>query len=900
MADAFARRRLRRDWAEVLREPSPLVAAAPLPENIFEWHANLRPSTGPLAGTTFHVRITFPQDYPQSPPNLHFPMKEIPSFKHPNLYPFGLCLDILSSFIGSEDKHAGWSPAYTVRTLLMQLQSFLFEFDAAPQDHGGTYRCQYDAERIRRVRLEAQRHVCWECGHNWQSPHPALLECAPCTAAAPMLPQSDVFALRGSLRADVSRTRAELAKVGERPATVTCEVGEGDSQIVHSGEGIAHLSSPSPCVSVRILSLRRRGGLRLGLGTLGCKGLTHCTENRDCVAWDSSGKLVLGRVVHDGAMPTVREGDVLSVRLDQRGCLLFILNGEQTSHDPRPVWPQRPLEYFLRDRPVPRAHSGSAQLEDVHAMLSFRNASVEVLGGVELRDEGAEAMRLRRQELEEKLAAQEAKLERVESNLQAAHARVLENRARGRCRGPWATDMPGELVLAAFLGVDADDVPALMRVCSTWRQVVLGRGLLERLQICCFYTKASASQDILGFGVSAEYHDDRNLKTLSTELDVLSLTAFSQFNLRRGVWGEDFEYFLPLMLDGSHMQRALPILEQSLACLAAGGIKQNNTASCFEPWMALAVLPQLMNSFAVSLMNSQEGVTRHASEKALLGYCSFHHMLLALAVRHPCIAQVAQRKLRNFLHGQRHKSQTPDLGQLIVYCAVSEDISWQNIARDVVEEAGVRSVLWLLRNKPGLERPGIGDAALLRESFQGRLTGLRLLMFQAFFLRSIARPVGEGPDAALCRYNRQFGLPTAAQKEALFLAARDILAVNSWSGYYERLGLPWAGNQEQACLLRQAIQDSAWNGYHTPAAKDTRTAPRQVNVVRQRRPPRNERVSLRKDLQHAFSVAPQQMTKRPAQKVTDAEAAEALAARASAEPATKIQVKNRFAAFEED
>jgi len=271
------------------------------------------------------------------------------------------------------------------------------------------------------------------------------------------------------------------------------------------------------------------------------------------------------------------------------------------------------------------------------------------------------------------------------------------------------------------MGVDADDVPALMRVCSSWRQLVVDRGLLERLQVCCFYTKVSAWQDILGFGVSAEYHADGNLKELSTELDVLSLTAFSKFNLRRGVWGEDFEYFLPLALDGSHARRSLPILEESLVSLALGP-KALAPRPSFEPWMALAVLPQLMNSFAVSLMNAKEGVTRHSSEKALLGYCSFHHMLLALAARHPCIAQVADEKLRNFLRGEggRHKSQTPDLGQLLVYVTLSERISWQDIAWAVAEEGNVRSVLWLFRENPRLEAPGTSDAVLMRERARGQ------------------------------------------------------------------------------------------------------------------------------------------------------------------------------------
>merc|ERR1712110_360463 len=190
--------------------------------------------------------------------------------------------------------------------------------------------------------------------------------------------------------------------------------------------------------------------------------------------------------------------------------------------------------------------------------------------------------------------------------------------------------------------------------------------------------------------------------------------------------------------------------------------------------------------------------------------------------RHPCISQVAEEKLRNFLRTEsgRHKSQTPDLGQLLVYVTLSEGLSWQDVAWAVVEESSIRSVLWLLREIPRLESPTTSDDVLVRESFQGRLTGLRLLMFQAFFIRNVATADGVGPKEALARYSLQFGLPTAGQKEALFHAAKKILAVASWPAYYSCLGLVGPRDKhQQACILRRAIVDSSMCGYHTPSAK---------------------------------------------------------------------------------
>ena len=117
-------KRLMRDLRELDEQTVPLVgiSARPLSSSMYTWHGNLRgPEGTPFEGGVFHFEMVFPTNYPVSPPTL----KLFTPIPHPNVFAQSICLDILD--LSQKQLYQGWTSAYTVETVLIQLQSFLFE-----------------------------------------------------------------------------------------------------------------------------------------------------------------------------------------------------------------------------------------------------------------------------------------------------------------------------------------------------------------------------------------------------------------------------------------------------------------------------------------------------------------------------------------------------------------------------------------------------------------------------------------------------------------------------------------------------------------------------------------------------------------------------------------------------
>lgn len=205
--------------------------------------------------------------------------------------------------------------------------------------------------------------------------------------------------------------------------------------------------------------------------------------------------------------------------------------------------------------------------------------------------------------------------------------------------------------------------------------------LLKR-QLVCFYLRTSFQNAVLGFGITC----DPKGRPQSSEFDFLSLEAFEKYTVRKSIYGQPFSQFLPLALSKNHFRHALPHIERAFGMLAWCGANKP-----FDYRDVLPTMSRLMNQVIVELMEkcSTRGSSKNstsilqASEKALEGYCFFHHLLLSMTMQYPNITSQAEAKLEDFLKSpeRRSKAHTPNLGELLVYLTISNNnLQWEQIS----------------------------------------------------------------------------------------------------------------------------------------------------------------------------------------------------------------------------
>ncbi|XP_006799194.1 ubiquitin-conjugating enzyme E2 G2 isoform X1 [Neolamprologus brichardi] len=123
-----ALKRLMAEYKQLTLNPPEGIVAGPVnEENFFEWEALIMgPQDTCFEGGVFPAILSFPSDYPLSPPKMRFTCDMF----HPNIYPDGrVCISILHAPgddpMGYESSAERWSPVQSVEKILLSVVSML-------------------------------------------------------------------------------------------------------------------------------------------------------------------------------------------------------------------------------------------------------------------------------------------------------------------------------------------------------------------------------------------------------------------------------------------------------------------------------------------------------------------------------------------------------------------------------------------------------------------------------------------------------------------------------------------------------------------------------------------------------------------------------------------------------
>ncbi|KAI9566501.1 UBC-like protein [Boletus coccyginus] len=143
-------KRIMQEARELATDPCTDYHAAPLEDDIFEWHCTIRgPSGTEFEGGLYHFRILLPAEYPFRPPSL---MMLTPNGR------FELNTKICISFTNYHEEE--WQPAWGVRTAILGLQGFLPLKGSAANGVGSV---EYPVSERKRLALLSREWVCPKC-----------------------------------------------------------------------------------------------------------------------------------------------------------------------------------------------------------------------------------------------------------------------------------------------------------------------------------------------------------------------------------------------------------------------------------------------------------------------------------------------------------------------------------------------------------------------------------------------------------------------------------------------------------------------------------------------------------------------------------------------------------------
>merc|ERR1719242_758967 len=814
-----AMQRLRRDFIDLQSANLSSIAARPLDDNLFEWHVNIRPRYGPYSGVYIHLILQFPKNYPVKPPTV----KLCTTIKHPNVFGEFICLSMLRPE-SSNIPYEGWSGAYSVTSILMQLQSLLFA-ENIDQDGGYQIKATHSRDSVQNGIRNCLYFRCKTCSHSHSTPCPAIqrLDDDPKIPIYPVIPGMNRVIIDGTTiqpdfvsikKVQNQKTESSKNEVDTPMDDVFADFGSISGRIFYEA-------------SIQWIDYKSNGG-RIGWGF---QGATNCGFNRNSIGYGGGGFVIYGgRTTKYGTGSNV--GDTITAAIDfEAKKVYFAANGKligSASKDSK------------HGLPLPDKLCNGSLL---YPLISFKDALIELHFGAPrtpckwLMDRGFIS-------LEE---AAKRKKEELESELMVIPGSVVQDDTfKGTV--DWHRDgVIDELWVWIFECLTSEEALRAQRVCTKWKGIMTRWNVAERHEMGCYFSKRKLIEigctEIMGIGLEIKRNESGYGVQVLSQMDILSKSAW-QSGCRRGVWGENLTHFLPLVIDRKHSERAHNDLLNFLCAISCDvrenmvisnpnnlekEIANNTTLQCIDSLaeMMSAVVVQFSSGNDDEKQNNigthyghyhgyyggHKTVSMMMCEKVVLGYCALHHLLLYLQSKNEeLITSFADRWVALFMDKTENvfigKSNCKSLGKLLIYTMISRKYQWSDIAEQFVYESFTRNIKWMVQSGKYTHCNTTDfQSDRLQATFEPTRTGHRLIMFQVWFSQINA-------IETLRSYNKRLGRPRRAVRDGIVPKTNAILQCDSWGRYLSDLGVVVKDRRTLDHLLRFSVYNSWKKGYH--------------------------------------------------------------------------------------
>ena len=441
--------------------------------------------------------------------------------------------------------------------------------------------------------------------------------------------------------------------------------------------------------------------------------------------------------------------------------------------------------------------------------------------------------------------------------------------------------LPEELIIDIIDRLSSIDRQKLRNLDGNIKAIISSPYYQERLWLECFHSKMNYTECRLGYPINVKFeYTGLLMKQCKTTFDILSYECYNELDVNSTVWNEKFTFWLPLYINHIHWRKSSKILIKQVNNYMCYNSRQyydkydfkhesvelenmigredkyttyqlkfgkqynpnnnihdvgqicHNTELKANPYYIVDIYTTFMTNIIVEIMKGEV----HLSLKVLEGFCQIYRTFYQLSEEYPKIKTIIDEKIKNFIKKpqHRHKTYTPNLGNMLMMLTISDQYSWKDIRKHYLEESGDRNIMWILKKYPYvsniddpkkiLEQSHIVDEddpeeetlerwkeSLLPKIFKLTSVGKKLLLFNLHFINKV---IGDDKDKFIRTLDCNYGYPTNEMKENFQNDINDINNVNSYSEFYKYLDLYKPNDEILAQKIIYSVQRSNRKGYN--------------------------------------------------------------------------------------